>query len=157
MLQGVHAETIAFTTYQQTRSGLLDGSRPLIGTATEIQLRGTPARRFRMRARDMRESGKTVSCQLELHDSDRFSTPLIRAELTFAGDAGNTRLRLRGSTARNLSPAAPRQAEMSRSLANEYARALLEHLAHAVEVRAAEGQVAVQAGGAGHAVRQKRR
>lgn len=157
MLQGVHAETIAFATYQQARLCLLDGSRPLIGAASEVVLRGTPSRRFRLRTRDLRETGKTLSCQIEFHDATRHFAPLIRVEVSFTPDGDNTRVRLRGSSVRDLSPASPRQDEASRRLANEYARGLLDQVAHAIEVRAAEVQIDGQSRGSVKSAREKRR
>ncbi len=140
MLQGVHAETIVFTSYQQARGVLLDGGWLLIGTANEfggrdVKLKGTRPRRFRVRARDLRESGKSISCQVELHDGERLFAPLMRVALSFAPDGSNTRVRLRGSTVRDLSPASAMQEATTRGLANEYARALLDQIAKAVEAR----------------------
>lgn len=138
MLQGVHAETIAFSTYQQARSCLLDGSRPLIGNPSDVLLLGQPPRRVHLRFRDTRENSKALSCQLELRDAERHRGPLLQVEVSFTPDGDKTRVKLRGSTARDLSPASPRQDETSRRLANEYSRALLDQIAHAIEVRAAE-------------------
>lgn len=137
MLQGVHAETIVFTGYRQARSSVLDPDRPLLRTPGEVQL-GERARRFRIRAREVRESGKALTCQIDLHDGGRPLTIVMRIELSFAPDGANTRVKLRGSTVRNLTAASPTQDETSRKLANEYARGLLEHLAREIEARAAE-------------------
>jgi hypothetical protein len=141
VLQGVHAETIAFANFQRTRGCLLDGSRPLIAAAEEVVLSGTPPRRFRLRARDLRETGKAATWQLELHDATRQFAPLMRFEISFTPDADNTRVRLRGSTVRDLSPVSPPKEEMTRRLANEYARSLVEHIAHAIELRNGEVEV----------------
>lgn len=143
MLQGVHGETIVFTSYQQARSFLIAGSTPLIGTASEfggraVVLRGTPPRRFRMRVTDTRESAKTVSCQVELHDAEQQRAPRMRVELSFVPDGTNTRVRLTGSAARNLSPASAVQDATSRRLANQYARDLLDQIAKAMETRSAK-------------------
>ena len=109
-----------------------------------------------MHMRDLRESGKTISSQVELHDALRGFAPLMRVELSFAGDGINTRLRLRGSTARDLSPASPTQDAMSRGLANEYARALVDQIAKAVEAQTAKGDRASQPRAAGRAALRKR-
>lgn len=135
MLQGVHAETIVFTVYQQARGSVLDPNRPLLGTAREVRLDETP-RRFRMRTREVRESGKALTCQLELHDRGRPLATLMRLGITFAPDGRNTRVKLRGSTVRDLTPASPNQDDRSRRLANTYARALLEDIARELEARA---------------------
>ena len=155
MLQGVHAETIVFTGYQQARSSVLDPSRPVLGTAREVRLDET-RRRFRMRTREVRESAKALTCQIEVHDGGRPLAALMRVEVTLAPDGGNTRVKLRGSTVRDLTPASPTQDEKSRSLANKYARALLEHVAREMEARAAESSRAVQPASR-VAVAQKRR
>ena len=157
MLQGVHAETIAFATYPQARGSLVYGSRPVIATLSDVLLSGKPPRRFRLQARDIRESGKAVSCHLELSALERPFAPAMRVEVSFSPDGDKTRVRLRGSTARDLSPASPGQDETSRRLANEYARALLEQIAHAVEARAAEARVDAQPGPAKRAAGGTRR
>lgn len=157
MLQGVHAETIAFAPYHHARSSLLDGGRPLVGNSSEVLLGGRPPRRFQLRARDMRESGKALSCQLELGDADRRFATVLRVELSLTPDGDNTRVRLRGSTARDLSPASSMQNETSRRLANEYARALLEQIAHAIEIRVAEFHVDINSERTAKPARQKRR
>lgn len=133
MLQGVHAETIIFASYQRTRSSLLDGVSLLNQSGSEIELQGAPPRRFRVRVRAMREVGKAISCELQLHEGKHGSTALMTVDLTFAPDNANTRVRLRGATARNLSPASATQEELSRRLANQYARALLDQIAEGIE------------------------
>lgn len=138
MIQGVHAETIVFAKYEQARAFVLTRSLPSIGIASqfggrEIELRGTRPRPFRVRVTDVRERGKTISCQLELHDVARPYAPLMRIDLNFVPDVANTRVNLRGSAARELTPASSTQSEVSRGLANEYARALLDQIAMAIE------------------------
>ena len=142
MLQGVHAETVLFTSFEQARSVLIKGGWSSIGIAgtfggRDVKLPGTRPRRFRMQVTGLRESGKTISCQVELHDAERLFAPLMRVELSFTGDGTQTRVRLRGSWARDLSPASPTQDAISKGLANEYARALLDQIAKAVEARSA--------------------
>lgn len=161
MLQGVHAETIVFTSYQQARILRQDGGWPLIGKPSEfggrdVKLQGTRPRRFRMRMTDLRESGKTISCQLDLHDCDRMFAPLMRVELSFVPDRTNTRVRLRGSTVRDLAPASAIQGDMSRALANEYARALLSQIAQAMKARSAKRRTAAEPRAAALPVLQKR-
>lgn len=133
MLQGVHADTIIFADYHHTRSSLLGGGSLLSQSGREIELQGTPPRRFRVRVRGMREVGKAISCELQLHEGKQGSAPLMAVDLTFAPDNANTRVRLRGATARNLSPASPTQDDLSRRLANQYARALLDQIANGIE------------------------
>lgn len=147
MVQGVHGQTIVFTSYQQVRHLLLAGGWPSIGTASEhggrdVKLQGTRPRRFRMRTTNLREKGKTISSSLELHDSERLVSPLIRVELSFAPDGANTRISLRGATVRDLAPASSMQTAMSRGLANEYSRALLDQMAKAIEKLSANGSPA---------------
>ena len=141
MIQGVHAETIVFAKYEQANGFVLARSLPSIGIASqfggrEIELRGTRPRPFRVRVTGVSErSKKTISCQIELHDVARLYAPLMRVELTFTPDGANTRVGLTGSTARDLTPASPAQAAISRGLANEYARCLLDQIAKAIEER----------------------
>jgi hypothetical protein len=141
VIQGVHAETIVFAKYEQANGFVMARSLPSIGVASqlggrEIELLGTRPRPFRVRVTDVRErSKKTISCQLELHDVARLYAPLMRVELTFTPDGPNTRVGLTGSTARDLTPDSSAQAAMSRGLANEYARGLLDQIAKAIEER----------------------
>ncbi len=149
MIPGVHAETIAFTSYEQASSLVLARGWPWIGTAgqlggRDVELQGPRQRRFRVRVTDLRERGKTMSCQLELHDVERLFAPLMKVELSFVPDIANTRVSLRGSAARELTPASSMQAAMSRGLANEYARALLDQIAKAMEERSGGGSLASQ-------------
>lgn len=144
MLQGVHAETIAFETYADARGLLLDRGWPWIGSPSEfggreVKLAGTRPRRFRLRLTDQRETGRTVSCQLELLDAERLHAPLMKLELGFAPDGKNTRIRLRGSTSRDLVPATVTSGADPRGPANAYARALLDQLAKAMEVGSVKG------------------
>jgi len=145
LLQGVHAETIAFTKYADARGLLLERGWSWIGVPSEfggrdVKLRGASARRFRMRLVDQRESGKTISCSLELHHAERLHAPLMKLELGFAPDGSNTRIRLRGSTNRDLAPAASTTGTDPREPANGYARALVEQIAKAIEARRAKSQ-----------------
>lgn len=144
MLQGVHGQTIVFTKYQQARSLLLAEGGPSIGTSSEfggrdVKLQGTKPRRVRMRVTDLRERGKTITCQLDLHDAERSVAPLMRVELSFVPDGANTRISLRGAAVRDLTAASSMQAAASRTLANEYARGLLDQVAKAIEKRSANG------------------
>ncbi len=144
MLQGVHGETIVFTNYQRARSHLLAERGPAIGTVSEfggrdVKLQGTKPRRVRVRVTDLRERGKTILCQLDLHDAERLLAPLMRVELSFVADGANTRITLRGAAVRDLTPASSLQAATSRGLANEYARGLLDQIAKAIEKRSANG------------------
>ena len=133
MLQGVHADTIIFADYHHTRSSLLGGGSLLSQSGREIELQGTPPRRFRVRARALREVGKAFSWELQLHEGRYGSAPVMTVDLTFAPYAANTKVTLRGTTARNLSPASATQDERSRRLANQYARALLDRIAGGIE------------------------
>jgi hypothetical protein len=149
VIPGVHAETIAFTSYEQARSLVLARGWPWIGTAgqlggRDVELQGTRQRRFRVRVTDLRERGKTMSCQLELYDIEHLFAPLMKVELSFVPDIANTRVSLRGSTGGDLTPASSMQAAMSRGLANEYARALLDQIAKAMEERSGGGSPASQ-------------
>lgn len=150
MIQGVHAQTLVFASYQRVHDRVLAQGWPRLGTATQyggrdVALRGTEPRRFHLHVVDRRERAKTVCCQLELHDAKRRSAPLMRVELTFVPDGANTRVSLSGSAAVDLTPASSMQGFMSRRLANEYARALLEGIAHATEERAVETEPAFEA------------
>jgi hypothetical protein len=143
LIQGVHAETIVFAKYEMAAQFVLARSLPSIGIASqfggrEVELRGTRPRTSRVRVTDVRERAKTISCQLEVHDVAHLNAPLMRVELSFVPDGTNTRVNLTGATARDLTPASPMQAAMSRGLANEYARTLLDQIAKAIEKRSTE-------------------
>ena len=105
-----------------------------------------------MRVTDVRQRSKSTSCRLELHEVERLFVPLIKVELSFVPDAMNTSVSLTGSTVRDLAPASSMQAAVSRRLANEYARALLDQIANEMERGSAERTPASQsraaAGGA---------
>ena len=143
MIQGVHAQTLVFASYQHVHDRVLAQGWPRVGTANrfggrDVALTGAKPRRFHLRVTDLRQRGKTVRCQLVLHDLNRIPAPLMRVELTFVPDGANTRVSLSGSAAVDLSPASSMQCALSRQLANEYARALLEGIAHATEERTLE-------------------
>lgn len=157
MLQGVHAETIIFANYQHTRSSLLDGGSLLNRSGSEIELHGTLPRRFRVRVRAMREVGKAISCELQLHEGKQGSAALMTVDLTFAPDSANTRVKLRGAAARNLSAASSTQEELSRRLANQYARALLDQIAKGIEAWSAGSDSGAEPDKATHPVVHKRR
>lgn len=147
MIQGVHAETIVFAKYEKAAQFVLARSLPSIGIASqfggrEVELRGTQPRTSRVRVTDVRERGKTISCQLEVHDVARLYAPLMRIELSFVPEGANTRVNLTGATSRDLTPASSTQDATSRGLANEYARALLDQIAKAIEKRSAESNPA---------------
>jgi hypothetical protein len=147
VILGVHAETIVFAPYEQAAGFVQARSLPSLGIASqfggrEIELRGTKPRTFRLRLTGVSARTKTISCQLELHDLARLHAPLMRVELSFTPDGANTRVRLVGSAARDLSPASSTQGAMSRGLANEYARALLDQIAKAIEQSPVETQPA---------------
>ena len=138
MIQGVHAQTIVFTTYEHASSLVLAPGWPWIGTADqfggrEVAFRGTRPRRFRLRVSDARQRSKFISCRLELHDMERLFGPLIKVELSLAPEAMTTSITLTGSTVRELAPASSMQAVVSRRLANEYARSLLDQIADEME------------------------
>ena len=149
MIQGVHAETIVFSSYEQARGYVLARNLHSVGIASqfggrEVELRGTRPRLFRARVAGVNERAKTISCQLELHDLARLYAPLMRVELSFVADGANTRISLRGSAARDLTPAASMQAPVARGLANEYARAFLDKIAEAIEKRSADNRGAIR-------------
>jgi hypothetical protein len=138
VIQGVHAETIVFSPYQRAHGLVAARDWPTLGTTgklggRELELAGKRPRRFRMHVTDVRARTKSVTCQLELHDAERVSAPLMKLELSFVPDGGNTRISLVGSTARALAPASSTQGDVSRQLANQYARALLDQIAQAIE------------------------
>jgi hypothetical protein len=140
MIQGVHAETIAFSPYDQARGYVMARSLASIGIASqfggrEVELRGTQTRPFRVRVTEVHERSKAISCLLELHDVARIYAPLIRVEITCVPEGSRTRLSLKGSASRGLIPSAYAQATGARGLANEYARALLDQIARAIETR----------------------
>ena len=142
MIQGVHAETIIFSRFEQARDFVLTRNLPSIGVASqfggrEIELRGSEPRPFRIRIADVKERAKHISCQIELHDVARLYAPMMRVEISFVPDGPNTRVSLTGSAARNFTPASSQHTAIARGLANEYARALLEQLAEAIERRPA--------------------
>ena len=138
MIQGIHAETISFSSYADACEIALTPGWPWLGTAglegsREVNLGGVPPRRVRLRVSKLQASGHSTVCSIELLEVDRLFTPRIRIELTLQPNSSGTRLTVSGLFARDLAGDPTSDPELSRHLANEYLRSLIEKVAEAIE------------------------
>jgi hypothetical protein len=138
LIQGVHAETISFSSYAEAREIVLTPGRPWLGEAglqgsREVNLGGVPPRRVRLRVSEAKAHGRSTVCSIELLEVDRLFTPRIRIDLTLQPNGSGTRLTVSGLFARDLAGDPNNDPELSRHLANEYLRSLIEKVADEIE------------------------
>lgn len=154
MIQGVHAETVAFINFKQAASLLQVPGWKWLGaegqfSTRRVPLTGNPPRDCRLRVSrvNVLNQGATSTVQLESHEGVP-GTPLIRGDVSLApAPSGNATTRcvlsFRGLAARNLADAGgPASTDATRRLANEYARSLLEQIAGSLERARAAGSAA---------------
>ncbi len=138
MIQGIHAETISFSSYADACEIALTPGWPWLGEAglqgsREVNLGGVPPRRVRLRVSEVQAHGHRTICSIELLEVDRLFTPRIQIELTLQPHGSGTRLTVSGLFARDLTRDPSGDPEGSRHLANEYARSLIEKVADEIE------------------------
>lgn len=138
MIQGVHAETIAFSSYADACKIALTPGWPWLGEAEvqgsrEVDLGGVPLRRVRLRVSETQARGHSTVCSIELLGVDRLFTSRIQIELTLQPHSSGTRLTVSGLFARDLAGDPSGDPEGSRHLANEYVRSLIEKVAKEIE------------------------
>ena len=138
MIQGVHAETISFSSYADAREIALTPGWPWLGEAghqgsREVNLGGVPPRRVRLRVSEAQAHGRSTVCSIELLDVDRLFTPRIQIDFILQPNGSGTRLTVSGLFARDLARDPNSDPELSRHLANEYLRSLIEKVAEAIE------------------------
>ena len=138
MIQGVHAETISFSSYADASEMALTPRWPWLGEAglqdsREVNLGGVPPRRVRLRVSKAQARGHSTVCSIELLEVDRLFTPRIQIELTLQPNSSGTRLTVSGLFARDLAGDANSDPEVSRHLANECVRSLIEKVAEEIE------------------------
>ncbi len=138
MIQGVHAETISFSSYADASEIALTPGWPWLGEAglqgsREVNLGGVPARRVRLRVSEAQARGHSTVCSIELLEVDRLFTPRIQIDLTLQPNSSGTRLMVSGLFARDLAGDPSGHPEASRHLANEYVRSLIEKVAEDIE------------------------
>lgn len=138
MIQGVHAETIAFSSYPDASEIALTPGWPWLGEAglqgsREVDLGGVPPRRVRLRVSEAKAHGRSTVCSVELLEVDQLFIPRIQIELTLEPNVSGTRLTVSGLFARDLAGDPNSDSEVSRHLANEYMRSLIEKVAEAIE------------------------
>lgn len=159
MIQGVHAETVAFLSLEEAAGLFRLAHWPWLGLQGQFSTRrvvliGTTPRECWLRVTGVRVAGhraglksaeQRVGCsvQLESRDGPR-ATPLIRAEITLApapthGGKIRSVLTLQGMAIRDLAgPSGTTSTDATRRLANEYARSLLQQIAAAMEQHVAK-------------------
>jgi hypothetical protein len=138
LIQGVHAETISFSSYADACEIALSPGWPWLGEAgiegsREVNLGGVPPRRVRLRVSAAQARGHSTVCSIELLDVDRLFTPRIQIELTLQPNGSGTRLTVSGLFARDLAGGPNSDPGLSRHLANEYLRSLIEKVAEEIE------------------------
>jgi hypothetical protein len=159
MIQGVHAETVAFLNPEQAAGLFRLAAWPWFGqqgqfATRRVWLEGTTPRDCYLRVTtvkvvDHRARAKVadhrVSCSVQLESGEGpRATPLMRAEITLA--PAPTRegvirsiLTLQGMVVRDLAgPSGTTSTDATRRLANEYARSLLRQIAAAIEQQTAK-------------------
>ena len=124
MIQGVHAETISFSSYADAREIALTPGWPWLGEAglqgsPEVNLGGVPPRRVRLRVSEAKAHGRSTVCSIELLDVDQLFTPRIQIDFTLQPNGSGTRLTVSGLFARDLAGDAGGDPEASRHLVNE--------------------------------------
>lgn len=145
MIQGVHAETISFSSYADAREIALIPGWPWLGEpglqgSREVNLGGVPPRRVHLRLSEAQAHGHSTVCSIELLEVDRLFTPRIQIELTLQPNGSGTRLTVSGLFARDLAGDPNSDSEVSRHLANEYVRALVEKVAEEIERLKVDGR-----------------
>jgi len=138
LIQGVHAETITFRSYADACEIALSPGWPWLGEAglqdsREVNLGGLPPRRVRLRVFEAKAHVHSTVCSIELLEVDRLFTPRIQIELTLQPHGSGTRLTVSGLFARDLARDPSGDPELSRHLANEYLRSLIERVAEEIE------------------------
>ena len=137
LIQGVHAETITFSSYEDACEIALAPEWPWLGAAglqgtREVELGGA-RRRFRLRVSEAQARGHTTACTIELLELDRLFTLRIRVALTLQPNNSGTRLTVSGLVVRDLAGGTHGDPESSRHLANEFVRSLVEQVAEEIE------------------------
>ncbi len=150
MIQGVHAETVAFLNFEQAARLFRSAAWPWIGqpgqfATRRVWLKGTTPRDCWLRVTAVKVADHRASCSVQLESRDGpQATPLMRAEITLAPAPthdGVTRsvLTLQGMVVRDLAgPSGITSTDATRRLAKEYARSLLEQIAAAMEQQPAK-------------------
>ena len=138
MIQGVHAETVSFSSYADARKVALTPGWPWLGQAglqgsREVNLGGVPPRRVRLRVSEVQARGHSTVCSIELLEVDRLFTPRIQIEITLQPHRSGTRLTVSGPFAQDLARDPSGDPEVSRRVANECVRRLIEKVAEEIE------------------------
>src|SRR5712692_7358398 len=138
MIQGVHAETISFSSYADACEIALTPGWPWLGRAglqgsREVDLGGVQPRQFQLRVSEAQAHGHTAACSVELLDLDRLFTLRIRIALTLQPNGSGSRLTASGLFARDLAGDPSGNPEASRHLAIECVRSLIEQVAGAID------------------------
>lgn len=145
MIQGVHAESVAFVDYKQaTRLFQLPGwtwlGLPGQFSTRRVHLKGTPPRDCQLRVTHIQVLKRALACTLQVESREGPpGTMLIRGDFTLvaapiATAATRCVLSLTGLAARHLAETSgPASIDASRHLANEYARSLLQQVAGGLE------------------------
>ncbi len=138
MIQGVHAETISFSSYADACEIALTPGWPWLGESglqgsREVNLGGVPPRRVRLRVSNAHARGHSTVCSIELLEVDRLFTPRIHVDLTLQPNSSGTRLTVSGLFARDLAVDPGGDPDVSRHLASECVRSLIEKVAEEIE------------------------
>ena len=138
MIQGIHAETISFSSYAEACEIALTPGWSWLGEAAlqgsrEVDLGGVQPRRVRLRVSEAQARGHSTVCSIELIEVDPLFNPRIQIELTLQPNSSGSRLTVSGLFATDLAPDPNSDPEVSRRMANEYLRSLIEKVAEEIE------------------------
>ena len=138
MIQGIHAETISFSSYADACEIAITPGWPWLGEAAlqnsrEVNLGGVSPRPVRLRVSEVQARGHSTVCSIELLELDRLFNPRIQIELTLQPNGSGTRLTVSGLFARDLAGDPSGNPEASRHLANECLRSLIEQVAEVID------------------------
>jgi hypothetical protein len=137
LIQGVHAQSVIFMGLEPLEAlfqrGLWPGPQGY-SSSTELSFTGSRPGRFTVRMGGLRCTSKTASCSWQLEAPSEPFKPKLRGSLEFSQAATRmrTKVMLQGMVERDLIGAAMATDEV-RSVANEYARQLLEGIARHLE------------------------
>jgi hypothetical protein len=86
-----------------------------------------------LRVSEAQAHGRSTVCSIELLEVDRLFTPRVQIDFTLQPNGSGTRVTVSGLFARDLAGHPSSDPELSRHLANEYLRSLIEKVAEEIE------------------------
>lgn len=141
MIQGVHGDTVVFAPFEAVAGLVVVMGWPWFSSpgATgmrEFEISGKASQRLNVVVGERHKQKHALDCQLEIRDPMRQNGVVMKLDLRFTPSLANTRVSVTGSARSDLAPFSAGQAALSRRLANEFARVLLDRLASDLEASA---------------------